>query len=328
MPQRGRGIFGKGVSRATRNRRTPRMRGPQDLLLAALQTRWRVFLRQLGRCRLRCSEPAVHDLRVSTRRLIAALDLLAAVSPLSHAAKARQQLKRLLKSMGPLRDAQVQILAARRLSNEFPEIEPLSTVLMLREQRALKRIAVRLGRVQIRVLRQRVNAGIAHLRRLMRRASLASVLGLTLRGALAAEYVRVVQMRQQLDRHDPATIHRMRIAFKKFRYATEVLRPDLEARFHTAMNGLQNRMGDIHDLEVFRSSVREFAVQRRGRSATALTRTPLGITHRTRRSGRKPPVVVITKIERRLQNRHGYLVRRFYTSANEIFRFQELGSVG
>jgi CHAD domain-containing protein len=298
-------------------------RAAEHLLLHALGTRWKIFLGKFGRCNRRCSEPAVHGLRVATRRLIVAIDLLARVSPWPQAGRARQQLKRLLESMGPLRDTQVQILLLRELRSEFPELGPLSTIMLLQEQRNLKRIAVRMERVQITVLRLIINAGIADLKRLMRRSPLRPVLGVALRGALATSYLRIIQLRQQLDRFNPASIHHMRIAFKKFRYATEVLRPDMEARFHDEMNALQTMMGDIHDLEVLRSSVKRFAVRSRSLKKPTAVRNPVrGSGRQAKPSARKPPSIDLIKIDRRLQRRYATLVRRFIESANEIYRFQ------
>lgn len=312
------------------HQRTRRQRPADELLLNALGARWKVFLAQLARCRRRCLEPAVHDLRVATRRLIAAVDLLVSVSPSSESDKARQQLKRLLKSMGPLRDTQVQILSLQKLTGRFPDLEPLNTILLLQEQRNLKRIAVRLGRVQTPVLRQRINGGVASLRRLMRRSSVRPVLGLTLRGALAAEFTRIVQLRQELDRLNPATIHRMRVAFKKFRYATEILRPDIETRLHGTMNGFQTGMGDIHDLEVLRSSVRKLSARLPAPQKPAAT----GNRRRMAALGAKlprqepSPAVKLTRAERLLMRRYATLVRSFIGSANEVYQFYSLDSVG
>lgn len=299
-------------------------RRPEELLLDALRARWKVFLTQLGRCRERCSEPAVHDLRVATRRCIAAIDLLGTAS--FQVGKTRQQLKRLLKSMGPLRDTQVQILLLQKLIKEFPELEPLSTILRVREQRSLKRISNRITSLQTRILQQRINAGVRGFEKSMRRSAVRPALALTLQGSLAAEFIRVVELRQGLNRLDPATIHKMRVAFKKFRYAIEILRPDTETRLHDEMNAFQTRMGDIHDLEVLRASVRRFAERLPGLRQQITAQLAGNVLRKPSLRARSPKQLSsssrnLAKVERRLRQRYATLVGKFMASANEVYRF-------
>lgn len=299
------------------------LRPADELLLAALRTRWRVLLKQLGRCRRRCPEPAVHDLRVATRRCMAAIDLLMSVPVSPGAGKARQQLKKLLKFMGPLRDTQVQILLVRKEMDRFPELEPLLTILLLREQRYLKRISSRMGTVQLRVLRQGISSGMKDLQRLMRMSAIRPVLGLALQGALGGEFIQVVELRHHLNRLDPATIHRMRVAFKRFRYAIEILRPDIEARVHDEMNAFQTRMGDIHDLEVLHSSVERLAgramLRQRARSATQVTHS-----NASQAGARRQSLLAgadLAMVGRRLQRRSAMLAGKFIATADEVYGF-------
>ncbi|MBM2840633.1 MAG: hypothetical protein HW412_1161 [Bacteroidetes bacterium] len=225
---------------------------------AVLRKRWLIFVRQLNRCRKQSSEPAVHDLRVATRRLMAALDLLAAIIPERQVSRARLQLKRLLKTMAPLRDTQVQLLAAKELLPKFPELEPFCTVLLMRELRSLKQISSRLLKVQSPVLRVHVLQGAKNLNRLLRVPETRAATDLALRGAFASAFARVATMRNQIARTDPRSIHRMRVSFKKFRYATEIIRPEAEGKLNKAMNAYQTRMGDIHDTEVLIAGIRSF----------------------------------------------------------------------
>ncbi len=295
------------VIRSRSRRRTRRSAASPEhshrLVLAALQTRWTVFVRQLSRCKprggkRRFSEPAVHDLRVATRRLIAAIDLLLIVSSSVEVAGTREQLKRLLKSMGPLRDTQVQLLHLEKLVPEFPMPEQFRTVLLLREQTTLKRIARRLGRLQIAALRREVAAGIRSLKVLARTPQMKSAVDLALRGALASSFARVAGRRRRIDPARPATIHKMRVAFKKFRYMTEILRPDAEEKLHKAMNAYQTRMGDINDMEVLISHITSFA-----------TRGPA-----------RPPVA-LANVQQKLRRQRVALVRMFVRMADEFHGF-------
>jgi CHAD domain-containing protein len=227
----------------------------------ALRMRWRVFLLQLRRCRKRCSEPAVHDLRVATRRLIAVLDLLQAIAPSVCAEKTHRQFKRVLKTMGPLRDTQIQLLRVKEMLPKFSSLELFHTVLMLRERRVLKQIAQRLMKVNEPRLRTNLAQCLFHMRRLFRNAHVRSAVETALEGALAAAYARVASIRNQLGRRDPAAVHKLRVAFKRFRYISEILQPGVERDVRKAMNAYQTTMGDLHDVEVLMENVKTFASQ-------------------------------------------------------------------
>jgi CHAD domain-containing protein len=81
-------------------------------------------------------------------------------------------------------------------------------------------------------------------------------------GAYAQSFARVVRARQAVRADDPSTVHRLRVAFKRFRYMSEVLQPLLpwlNPHQRKAMQAYQTAMGEIQDLEVLTSGVRTFA---------------------------------------------------------------------
>jgi CHAD domain-containing protein len=242
-----------------RGKRGPALRNLGAYLETTLQERWQAFLRQLSLCRKQCTEPAVHDLRVATRRLIAALDLLAAVIPERQVAKVKEQLRRILKSMGPLRDTQVQLLAVRDLLARFPELEPYCTLLLMRELRSLRQIARRLRKVHPAALRVQLRTATRAFHRLLTTAGSHHAIDLALRGALAGAFARVAASRTQIVRDDPQTIHKMRVSFKKFRYTVEMVRLHLNGALHKSMNAYQTRLGDIHDTEVLIAGITSFS---------------------------------------------------------------------
>ena len=63
--------------------------------------------------RSRLDETSIHDLRVATRRMSSALLLLETVLEEKSASKARRRTRRVMKSLGPLRDIQVQVTLVR-----------------------------------------------------------------------------------------------------------------------------------------------------------------------------------------------------------------------
>lgn len=310
MKQRRSRKFKKGRRRLVRAA-LPSSQFPERLLLAAIHQRWGIFLRQLRRCKRNPSEPAVHDLRVATRRLMVAVDLLMILSSSAGMRKTRQQLKRLLKSMGPLRDTQVQLAYVRGLLAECPVLRSFLTILLLREQRDVKRVSRQLVKIQSRSLYQPIVASIRNVRESIRRPAVKSAARLALQGSHALSFTRVAELLRQTNGSDPGTVHRTRVAFKKFRYTTEVLRPDAEARLHKAMDSYQSGMGGIHDLEVLIANIGVFVSQRediRGRL----------------RSGMHAPRRLVGNLHyvlQRLRQQHALLVRKFMLAHNEFYSF-------
>jgi CHAD domain-containing protein len=296
------------IKKRRARRKQPRREIPAStadrLLLQALPLRWRMFLTQLTRCKRLPSEDAVHDLRVAVRRLIAEIDLLSSVTPPSGLKAIRRQLKRLLTALSPLRDTQVQILAIQGLLPAHQDLGSLLTVLRLREQKALKQIGRRLVRLRIRTMREHLNGAARTLRGITRQPKVRYSVGIVLEGSLASSFVRVEERRRRLNAFDPISLHRLRVAFKKFRYLTELLKPRESATLRKAMNSYQTRLGDIHDIEVLLATVREFASRRRGGATTTRVRDIVGVL-------------------RRLQWRRRYLARKFVATSREAASFYE-----
>jgi CHAD domain-containing protein len=93
--------------------------------------------------------------------------------------------------------------------------------------------------------------------------------------AVDIAFNRVVERKQAIDPTDSASIHGMRVAFKKFRYMVESLAPLLDgvrSKQLKAMNAFQGSMGDIQDAEVLLTNVLSFARTRGVESEAALAR--------------------------------------------------------
>src|SRR5215475_678741 len=70
---------------------------------------WKKFSVTWKKARSGASEKSIHDLRVSTRRLIAILELVRGLSRRHDIIQVQQSFKKVLKGMSPLRDVQVQL---------------------------------------------------------------------------------------------------------------------------------------------------------------------------------------------------------------------------
>ncbi|MFZ5820954.1 MAG: CHAD domain-containing protein [Chloroflexota bacterium] len=230
-------------------------------LVEALDARWLKYSNNLEACRQEFSEEAVHDVRVSTRRLLALVELLRALSPHPHLEELRRAFKDQLDSYDDLRDTQVMLLRISATLAGLPELAPYEEFLKKREEKLLRRAA------------QQVNAfGVtdkAPYIESTRQSLLALTDGDELRQSLLPcvdeAYAVVLHRYNKVDSSRPSSIHRLRVAFKKLRYMLEIVQPllpEIPARNFKDMHAYQTAMGDIQDLEVLLAALADFAKRR------------------------------------------------------------------
>jgi len=235
---------------------------PVAVLSVALAERWDRFVREVARCRRRPTEPAIHDLRVATRRLLAAMTTVDAILPGGHFTRSSSELRKLLKAFNVLRDVHVQLLAVRSLRRRFPVLRRYE-IFLRKQERALIRAVL----VEIRAIRQDslirslavVHTAIAGL---YGAPATSGAVRAMLTGSAASAFGKVLARRAALSALDPRSVHRMRVAFKKFRYTVELARPLLawaDRKHGKAMDDFQTAMGEIQDLEVLVAGLRRFA---------------------------------------------------------------------
>jgi len=216
----------------------------------------RQYRTRLERCRRKFSEPAVHELRIATRRMLALTELLEILGVGKNPAKVRRTFKRRLDAFSALRDAQVQRQLFAALSRRFSVVRELDRWLRRRERKLVKELrrdvkALRNGRLE-----RWLKAAEKELTQMADEAGreLMPAVGATVSGAFA----RVVRLQAGVRADRPATIHRLRIAFKHHRYLCELLQPlwpGLSNLNLKAMHRFQKLMGDIQDCEVMLAGI-------------------------------------------------------------------------
>jgi CHAD domain-containing protein len=251
-----------------RTRATPRAKPLTDfraLMLNSLQDRWQSLRAELKRCRKKYSEEAVHDLRVATRRLISTLDLVDRIHPEINLRKARRALKRHLDMFGPLRDVQVQLLTIDKMLSSFPELQEFDDFLAKRERKLMQHLGMELKRVKTGKIRKSIAIAARQLEALPDTPAVQQEKRAEAVLAIEMAFNRVVERKHVITPTDGSSIHRMRVAFKKFRYMVESLAP-LRGRPISkqlkAMNAFQGSMGDIQDAEVLLTNMQAYASAR------------------------------------------------------------------
>jgi CHAD domain-containing protein len=195
------------------------------------------------------SEKAVHDLRVSIRRVIAwtaVWEGLLGPDPVLR--EARASLKKLMSPLGKLRDAHVKRDAIRRHVPSGDRPSYLYAVLVASDVLRWE------GRVR-KILRERWPAEI-RIRAPKKRVAPGSGIDVAAGASrLLAQLAKGVAKHRKaaLDPAKPEALHRMRLDFKKYRYAAEVFSPlypragKAAAKRHQAF---QTLLGTIHDCDV------------------------------------------------------------------------------
>lgn len=187
----------------------------------------------------------VHRLRVAARRLLAALELAAALG-VSVPRAAPRRLEGLLESLSPLRDAQVMQRGLERLPEAQVERGLLRRVRrMCRKQRA--RAGKRLGRFELERLEVELSRVAAALAAAGHRQELAA---LALTGFLAKQQLTIEGRRSRARQASPRELHQLRLALKAYRYTLEILAaqlPDGAQGLLELTSTLQDELGSAHD---------------------------------------------------------------------------------
>src|SRR5438105_10504975 len=195
---------------------------------------------------------AVKDLRVAIRRCRSVAVAMEEIDPDPAWPAMRKAARKLFRTLGALRDAQVMNEWVKKLG---PENDPVRAHLQASfesKEPALREAAVRIvakfdqrsWRRMARVLRQRS--------RLVPAGSLAAeCLGLE-RLELARQLHAKV-----LRNEKPKPWHALRIGLKRFRYTVESLLPEHYASWSDNLKRLQDILGEIHDLDVLTAVVKK-----------------------------------------------------------------------
>jgi CHAD domain-containing protein len=229
-------------------------------LADSLHAQWRRYRKRLKQCQDRFSEEAVHDSRVETRRLLATVELLTAFLPEGDIKKARRALKHHLDTFDQLRDTQVQLVYVGQMTRAFPAARGFHNWLQRREARFTRESRKAIKSIETKRLGRRIAAFEKEIRRRRKSVSYTRAFEMA-RREMDGAFARVAQLCRRVDAGDTATIHRTRVAFKRFRYMVEALSPLLPAvsdDHRRAMRGYQSMMGDIQDAEVLLAALDKF----------------------------------------------------------------------
>jgi len=191
-------------------------------------------------------------LRIETRRILALLDLLEAFHFEESHARLRKAFKKRLDVFDDLRDTHVQRVLLKPMWKKFPEAREFNKHL----RKCEKQLEGEMSREIKSCKSGRLNRKLKEIEKSLRQCANNAPTGGSVSQSqllLGAAFRRVIVLRRQIQRNKPATIHCMRVAFKRFRYTAELLQPFLP--YYTPerlerMKDFQGAAGDIQDVSV------------------------------------------------------------------------------
>jgi CHAD domain-containing protein len=207
----------------------------------------------------------LHDMRVASRRLRAAMDVFAVCFPAKTYKPLHKMAASLTRALGEVRDRDVLIETLEKYARKAPERDQTGVadlIRTVRDEREAYRAAM------LKTLDAVDSAGFRHhlyivlMQEAHNGAKSARKDGLNPRATLQENAQRIsIERTADLygfvsDIHDPANmeeLHEMRIAAKHLRYALELFRvcfgPDIDERIDDVKE-IQEQIGQIHDCDV------------------------------------------------------------------------------
>jgi CHAD domain-containing protein len=211
---------------------------------------------ELKHCRGEFTNDAVHDLRVATRRILALLQLLHSISPHSRLQKLMRAFRKQLNEFDDLRDTQVILAEVSKVLQDLPQLQEFQKYLEETEHKMLFALSKKIKKFETSKIAKRMHKTYGWFASEVNEELKTETLQ-----AVDDAYLLTKIRLGWVDLSRPATIHRVRIAFKSFRYMVEIIHPLLKefpSENLRQMHEYQSRMGEIQDVEVFLKTFTDF----------------------------------------------------------------------
>jgi CHAD domain-containing protein len=208
-------------------------------------------LKERDRVVASADEESIHDLRVALRRCRSLASVFEEVDPNPAWRELRKTSRKLFRSLGVIRDSQVQEVWVLNLA--APD-DPLRAQILYavkngreRQERDAKKSAARFDeKYWVKLARE-----------LRSRLRLLPLDGDAAQCLALERYEEAAELhRRALRTEKPKPWHELRIGVKHLRYAVENLLPKLHSAWGSDLKRVQDLLGDVHDLDVLAETVR------------------------------------------------------------------------
>ncbi len=209
------------------------------------------------------TDKGVHDMRVASRRLRSALRDFTPYLSKKRMAEAKDELRRVARTLGAVRDEDVAIALIERLAAEAPEdvraaVETFAVKRRARRETARRELSEEFSGGSLARLREDFTRSLAQATRPREAEDEAASAALKFseagREVVVARWAEMDELSDSLySPLDAERLHSMRIAAKRLRYATELLAPcfggDALKPFSEEVADMQTALGELHDCD-------------------------------------------------------------------------------
>lgn len=226
-----------------------------------LQDRADNFRMQLSKVRESFDPEAIHDLRVSSRRLREAITIFSRLFKKRRSAPLLEELKALVKSMGTIRNCDEAIRFFSTLHEKCAAVvKPVicRIIATLSEKREQEKLC--LHAVLEKIAPDSFVAQVEKLCKTPRNSASLKVMlkqpvSVTILAALTKREKTILEtLPDALHEENATALHHLRISVKRLRYRMELLAPFAKGDYtvvYSTIKSYQETLGHIHDLDVF-----------------------------------------------------------------------------